>query len=435
MKDMLTSLHLTRFKVWQDTGDVALGPVTMLLGANSSGKSTLIQSLLLLKQTVQSPDRTVHLNLGGDEVNDLFHFGGFDDVLYRATPPGSRQFAIGFGFAGPQTGQGHFHATYARTASGGTVVQSLRMGQHGRQLQVLRREHGTYSVIIGDEAQPRIKGRHCAPLRSIALPAEAIAALGEDGSWVEDLGLAVRRELEGIHYLGPLRRRAQRDYAWNRTQPGELGVDGRAAVDALLASALLKGEDHHRIVAEVSEWFARMRLAERLEVRQLGRSQRYELVVHRDGTACNLYDVGVGVSQVLPVLVLAHFAPAGSTILLEEPEIHLHPFAQAVLAELFVEVGRQRQVQFVVETHSEHLFRRMQTLVAREHVGPHDVALYFVERRGPSASLRALGLDEYGRLLHWPQGFFGEVLNETREQARLMFERQRRTRQPGGSGP
>ena len=66
------------------------------------------------------------------------------------------------------------------------------------------------------------------------------------------------------------------------------------------------------------------------------------------------------------MLVVAHFAPPGSTIILEEPEIHLHPLAQSILAELFVKVSQQRKVQFIVETHSEHLFRRMQTLLARQ---------------------------------------------------------------------
>src|SRR5690606_16892939 len=191
-----------------------------------------------------------------------------------------------------------------------------------------------------------------------ALSADAIAALDKDGQLAEDLSLAIRRELEGINYLGPLRRKPERDYPWNKTKPGEVGSDGRAAIDALLASALLKGDGQNEVVEGGSKWLARMKVAQRLEVRQQGRSSRYELVIHRDGVACNLRDVGIGVSQVLPVLVLAYFAPPGSTIILEEPEIHLHPLAQSVLAELFVEVSRQRKVQFIVETHSEHLFRR-----------------------------------------------------------------------------
>lgn len=67
---MIDQRHRQNLNAWRASGAVQLAPVTMLLGSNSSGKSTLLQSLLLLKQTVASPDRTIHLNLGGDEAND-----------------------------------------------------------------------------------------------------------------------------------------------------------------------------------------------------------------------------------------------------------------------------------------------------------------------------------------------------------------------------
>jgi predicted ATPase len=123
---MFTRLRLTNFKAWKDTGDVDFKPVTMLLGTNSSGKSTLIQSLLLLKQTVQSPDRTVHLNLGGDEVNDLFNFGRFEDVLNQDVE-GVRQFSIGFDFEreGDRVGSGQFDCTYGQTSSGSVAIQTM----------------------------------------------------------------------------------------------------------------------------------------------------------------------------------------------------------------------------------------------------------------------------------------------------------------------
>jgi len=425
---MLTHLQLKNFKAWTDTGLVDLKPVTMLLGTNSSGKSTLIQSLLLLRQTVQSPDRTIHLNLGGDELHDFFNFGDFDNVLTQGASP--RQFQIRFEFKRPEkkdeVTEGSFQCSYGQTSSGAVEVQSMRLSQaDDRQITVVRRDKGAYSLTVNAESQVRMKSRELAPERSIALSAKALATLGTDGALVEDMSLAVRRELESIVYLGPLRRKPERDYVWNKSKPGEVGVDGQKAVDVLLASTLLRGEDKSEIADSVSYWLKRMKVAEKLEVRQIGRSTRYEVVIHRDGVIANLRDVGIGVSQVLPVLTVAFFAPAGSTILLEEPEIHLHPLAQSVLAELFVEVSKKRNVQFVVETHSEHLFRRMQTLVAKEKTKVSDCAMYFVEKGKSGAQLRALSLDEYGRLTNWPDHFFGDAMGETREQARMMFERKK----------
>lgn len=428
---MFTYLRLSNFKAWKDTGNMALKPVTMMLGTNSSGKSTLIQSLLLLKQTVRSPDRTVHLNLGGDEVNDLFNFGGFDDVLNQAVES-PRQFSIGFDFQSDPSNRissGQFDCIYGQTSSGSVAIQALDLRTGQRKFRAIRRDKGAFSILVDEETQARFKGRNYTPERSIAFSADAIANLDQDGPVVEDLSLAIRRELEGISYLGPLRRKPERDYPWNKSKPGEVGIDGRSAIDALLASALLKGEEQNDIVNGVSYWLKRMKVADRLEVRQQGRSNRYELIVHRDGVACNLRDVGIGVSQVLPVLVVAYFAQPGSTIILEEPEIHLHPLAQSVLAELFVTISHQRGVQFIVETHSEHLFRRLQTLMAKQQVKADEISMYFVERDGKSAKLCALELDEYGRLKNWPDGFFGDAMGETREQARLMFERQKVAKQ------
>lgn len=424
---MITQLSLRNFKAWRETGPVDLAPVTMLLGTNSSGKSSLLQSLLLLKQTIASPDRTVHLNLGGDEVNDYFDFGDFDSVLTHETT-GARQFQLSLNWARPEgerVRQGTFRCSYAKTSSGSVAVQELELASVAKRFRAIRRERGAYSVMVDDEAQPRGKGRHLAPERSISLPAEALSLLGTDGAHLQDLSLAIRRELEGIAYLGPLRQKPRRDYVWNKTKPGEVGIDGVKVMDALLASALLKADDQGRTLEGVSHWLQKMKIAERVEVRQVGRSSRYELVVQKDGVEANLRDVGIGVSQVLPVLTLAYFVPSGSTVMLEEPEIHLHPLAQSVLAEMFVDVSKQRDIQFIVETHSEHLFRRMQTLIARQTTSAEDCRMLFVERDGADARLRRLNIDDYGRVLDWPEGFFGDALGETREQARLVFARQK----------
>ena len=420
---MLSKLKLRNFKVWRDTGDIDLKPVTMLLGTNSSGKSSLIQSLLLLKQTVQSPDRTIHLNLGGDEVNDLFNFGDFENVLTHGTPTAERYFELNFAFrAGGESrvDSGEFKCKYAKNSSGGVETQALQISTAHRTFHAIRRGRGAYSLMVDEEIQPRGQGRHFAPERSIAFPAEAIALLAQDGKSdgqvAEDLSLAIRRELESIIYLGPLRRKPERDYVWNKSKPGEVGSDGHRAVDVLLASALIRGEEH-QVIEGVSQWLKRMQVADKLEVRQLGRSTRYEVVVYRNGVVANLRDVGIGVSQVLPVLTVAYFAPSGTTVLLEEPEIHLHPLAQSVLAELFVEISRERNIQFIVETHSEHLFRRMQTLIAQRKTSTEQCAMFFVEREPTGAVLRPLDVDAFGTVKNWPPHFFGDSVGEARAQA------------------
>lgn len=419
---MFTKLHLKNFKAWRDTGEIKLAPVNLLLGTNSSGKSSLIQSLLLLKQTAKSLDRTIHLNLGGDD-NDYFNFGGFDDVLTQGTI-GTRQFTINFGYihkTNKAQKTGDFKCSYGVTTSGAVVIHDLEISRGSRRFRASRATRGAYSIRVNDEIKPRITGKQYGPSRSIALSAEAINAMGVDGMISEDISFAVWEELNSISYLGPLRRKPERDYTWNKSNPGVIESDGNKSIDALFASEFLK-DANKSVLQGVSRWLKKMGIADRLSVRQVGRSTRYEIVVIKKGLASNLRDVGIGVSQVLPVLTLAYFAPKGSTILLEEPEIHLHPLAQSALAELFVSVSKERNIQFIVETHSEHLFRRMQTLIARGDTSPEDCSMYFVENDGKQANLKKLEADEFGRIHNWPVNFFGDSLGETEEQARLMFE-------------
>lgn len=80
---MLTHLKLDNFKIWRSTGAIRLAPLTLLLGTNSSGKSSLIQSLLLIRQTVKGDDQNLDLNLGDPDANDSVTLGQFKDLLCR----------------------------------------------------------------------------------------------------------------------------------------------------------------------------------------------------------------------------------------------------------------------------------------------------------------------------------------------------------------
>jgi predicted ATPase len=165
-----------------------------------------------------------------------------------------------------------------------------------------------------------------------------------------------------------------------------------------------------------------MGLAAGLDVKRVGSSLLHELVILGENQSrSNIKDVGVGVSQVLPVIVACLFAPSGHTVIVEEPESHLHPLAQSTLAELFIKVSKQRNIQIIAETHSEHLFRRMQTLIAKEEIPANQCAPYFVERMDRESRLQPLELDIYGRIKNWPKMFFGDSLGETKAQTDLML--------------
>ena len=231
-------------QVLDRSGPITLAPVTLVLGANSSGKSSLIQSLLLLKQTVESSDRTIHLNLGGDDATDLFNFGDFRSIHRQGAT--DDHFSIGFPFQRISTGQrkervnsGHFSARYRQTSAGAAIIQKLRLksseGSHGFRIE--RQDKGAFSIFMDPDKKPLGKSKDYTPERSISFSRPAISLLEDKGNLAEDISLAIDRELRALTYLGPLRRQPERDYMWNKAQPGETGVDGHRAIDALLASA------------------------------------------------------------------------------------------------------------------------------------------------------------------------------------------------------
>ncbi len=430
---MLTHLKLDNFKIWKSTGPMRLAPVTLLLGTNSSGKSSLIQSLLLIRQTVKGDDPNQDLNLGNPDAGDSVTLGRFRDVLCRHG--GGSKVGIEFRWApgGQDADSTIFSARYRKGPAGSAELDYLRLGRDGQGFTVQRSRPGVFRLQLGDERKARGQSPEFRPQRSFAFAPAALARLGEVGERIVDVGPQLLDELSRIIYLGPVRRLAQRDYVWNGLMPATIGDDGNKAVDALIASGMAtqrarkRGDTQPReaeLFEETARWLKRMDLADGLSVNALGGSARHELLIEREGTQVNLKDVGVGVSQVLPVIVAALHAARGNIVIVEEPESHLHPLAAALLAELFAEVSKKRGVQFIAETHSEHLFRRMQTLIAQQHVKNADCAMYFVERDRDEAILKALVTNEYGAVTNWPDKFFGDAIGEAREQAKARVERE-----------
>lgn len=444
---MLTHLKLENFKIWRSTGPVRLAPLTLLLGTNSSGKSSLIQSLLLIRQTVKGDDTGLDLNLGNPDADDTVTMGQFRDLLCRhgAATESTKANQVGIEFRWTAHGalaqdSTLFSARYGAGPSGSAELRYLRLGKDGEGFTALRSKPGIYRLLLASQARPVGQNADFRPERSFAFSAATLNRLGTQADSIRPIGPALLDELSRIIYLGPVRQLARRDYVWSGRMPAHIGDDGGRAVDVLIASGVAEqtgrgtdpSGDGGRIFRETERWLQELEIAEGLEVRALGRSARYELLVKHRGAVANLKDVGVGVSQVIPVVVAALFAKPGHIVIVEEPESHLHPSAQSVLAELFASVSAQRGVQFIVETHSEHLLNRLQRRVAEGILSPDQAAIYFCRRAptGAGAELEPLRLNEFGDIENWPEHFFGDEMADIA--ARTLAAMNRRKAQASG---
>jgi predicted ATPase len=115
------------------------------------------------------------------------------------------------------------------------------------------------------------------------------------------------------------------------------------------------------------------------------------------------------------VVTLLQYVPEGSTVILEQPEIHLHPLAQAGLADVLIQAAMHRKVQIILESHSEHLLLRLQRRIAEEVIPSNDVKLYFCDAPKGISKLTPLDVDLLGNIRNWPDRFMGDAFKETAE--------------------
>jgi predicted ATPase len=263
------------------------------------------------------------------------------------------------------------------------------------------------------------------PIRFYAFPDE-VGAYYQNAGFTSDLALELEKQVKRLQYLGPLREYPARSYVWSGEVPEHVGWRGERAVEAMLAAASRSiGPGFKKRVqpfhAVVAKWLKDLGLLQSFEVHQIAAHRKeYEVMVRAGNTkeSVNLPDVGFGVSQVLPVVVQCFYANPHTTVILEQPEIHLHPRVQSALADLFIEAiqsregGADRSIQLVVESHSEHFLRRLQTRVAENKVKPEDVALYFCRTGSDGAVLEPLEVNIFGDIQNWPADFFGDEMGE-----------------------
>jgi predicted ATPase len=160
----------------------------------------------------------------------------------------------------------------------------------------------------------------------------------------------------------------------------------------------------------VHEWLQYMGVVTDVRTYDKGKlGHELKVATAKDGCLRDLTHVGVGVSQVVPIVVLSLVADAGSTLIFEQPELHLHPRVQSRLADFFLSMT-QLGKQCIVETHSEHLVNRLRQRAATANGGEFAdrVMVYFVEAPGGRSSYRPIRINEFGAVAEWPKGFFDE---------------------------
>jgi predicted ATPase len=143
-----------------------------------------------------------------------------------------------------------------------------------------------------------------------------------------------------------------------------------------------------------------------------GPSSPFQIEIVMHGSSTNLIDVGYGVGQVLPVVIDSEVQAQGNILLMQQPEVHLHPRAQAALGSLFARLAATGDRAFVVETHSDYLLDRVRQEVANGVIAPDRVAVLFFDKPALETTIHLIELDELGNLVDPPQGYRDFFLEE-----------------------
>lgn len=450
---MIRHFRLRNFKSWQDTGDVHFAPLTALFGTNSSGKTSLLQFLLMLKQTTESADRSRVLHTG--EQRTYVDLGTYYDLVFMHQESAALSYSLRWSLpstlkvADPEQEKAILFAidklafeAAIRNLGDRLVVEQFayRFDDVSFGMRRSPSKNGNikdgYEIATDNYHPKRNRGRPTSlpvPVKSYGFPDQVNASYQNMG-FLSDFVLAFEQLFHSIYYLGPLREYPSRQYIWAGEQPRDVGSRGQLAVPALLASQRLgrsvsrgRGKQKRSVEEMVANWLKELGLIHSFGLKPIAENRKdYEVRVKRSPRSAEVLitDVGFGVSQVLPVLVLCYYAPEGSTLILEQPEIHLHPAVQSRLADIFIDVINTRGIQIILESHSEHLLRRLQRRVAEEQLTPQQAALYFTTMSENGTShLERLELNLFGSISNWPQDFFGNDMDDLVEMAKAEMSR------------
>ena len=399
----ITKIAVSGFKSLAEECTIDICPLTILAGANSSGKSSIMQPFLMLKQTLEAPYDPGPLLIDGPNVQFTLA-----EQFLSALPNGKRtdRFQI----------QIQTHKSNVSNA----VQATFRKGKNGIEIVEMTKENldpdqalSTKSLTLYPEmSSEEIKslGNQDPAFKNfdIVKRSRCFLYLGSQySSGFCEVTYGFGAYIFNTIHLPGLRGNPERTYKLTSTGPRYPGTFENYAAN-IIHEWQETGDERLETLADALHTLG---LTGQVGTKKIA-DTRIELQVGRlrdDRTSetdmVSIADVGLGVSQALPVLVALIVAEPGQLVYLEQPELHLHPRAQVALAQVLAAAAK-RGVHVVAETHSSLVLLAVQTLVAEGDLSPELVKLHWFTRDENGATkIDAADLDEAGAYGDWPEDF------------------------------
>lgn len=445
---MITQFEVENFKAFADKQTLKFAPITLIYGPNSSGKSSVIQSLMMLKQTMLSKDKNNELVTSSESIN----LGTFESLVHKQDIKKKMSFSIQYNsnhaadeyifkhsypmifgntdkrqvdFKYRQVNKMSFLDDYkfsCKDNAGEKVTFHLNnpiTSSEGITFRLnnpesLRKELSRRLKLKSDDA----KGWNALETNlyeqfkissNLNLPTSVSEAGTALSQYTDKIIDDVKYVFTDLRYLGPLRSSPKKFYS------SEIGSFQKGQGKHNLGLEIESGGAG--VKAKINDFLKSFNIPYTIDVKNLGDVNTgplisLQLTDLRNGVTITPKDVGFGIGQVLPIILDAVVSES-KHICVEQPEIHLHPRLQANLADLFIDSVETGKNQWIIETHSEALMLRIQRRIREGKIPKEMVSVLYVDVGESGAQVTELGLDNEGDFTsHWPNGFFEERLNE-----------------------
>jgi predicted ATPase len=453
------NFHVNNFRSFQNQ-NFNFSRINILIGENSGGKSSLLKLLLALKQTLESPVE-VNLKLSGD-YTDL---GNYEEVVYYRNK--NKKIKIGFGM-GPKYFDFFFDFVQSflkgqsktKVSSIKKILSSFKDSKTEISFEFSSKlnDHSTIKTIIKNSMIGNLeilqkKGKY--ESNTLQLNCDIKFKLNKHNGIIENCNCLkdgfltlvtpellekcniqfkeesnlvfyslafllvsqnyVREQIEKMRFVNPIGNSPKRFYFQEDKKASYKLIDIEKFIN-ILSDKTLSEKQHQERIKLLNRTIKEFGIAEEVEIIKDSNLPVLALNVKTKDFWSNITDVGYGVSLQIPILFQAllseHYTKKGQTLLIEQPEVHLHPQLQAKFIETLLSIGSKNT--YFIETHSEHIIRKLQILIKNKtfNLKPGDVSIYYFKREPSEFSITEHTLQTDGKLNpSFPQGFYDTSYN------------------------
>lgn len=440
-------ISIQNFKSIKDLQNFEIKPFTIIAGVNSSGKSSFIQLLLLLKQTIELNSSNQPFYLDGE----LYKVREFKDIIYNKDL--QNRLGVSFGFNkgevsrinSPDMRIFNHHDNFETEISlqfdflNETIIVrdfGIRINlPEGIKDQIISCEfnvEGNYSIdtntaffgegLWNDDALKKVIFLSFYPLYYEKKVGDILEKEFLKIDWAKTL---INSFFNNITYIGPLREQPKDEYSFLKSHKN-VGTKGEFVAQILeehaderthfyriieQESGIIYKNETKSLTDVVKYWMCEVfDVTEDIHTEKI--NETYKIVLkNKSGLSTSIKHVGFGISQLLPIIVEGLRMPNDGTLILEQPEIHLHPKVQSLLFDFLYGLTLQGKT-VIVETHSSHFITRMRRRIAEDESNKMDdhINLTFIE----NDIFRTIELDDYGTLNYFPKDFIEQSNTELR---------------------